>query len=54
MAIDALHHAQNRAKLQKELTGVSRRAEKRIYRCPECLGFHLTSHEAWHEVEVAA
>jgi hypothetical protein len=46
MAVEALHNAQNIASLAISLTGYTSRNEIRIYACPECAGFHLTSSPA--------
>jgi len=54
MAVDALHHSQNIAALAIEMTGETKRKETRIYKCPECAGFHLSSKPFWIEVKVAA
>jgi hypothetical protein len=54
MAVEILHHAQNVAALALELTGATSRHETRIYACPECAGFHITSKPAWANVKQAA
>ncbi len=54
MAVDALHHAQNVGALALELTGATSRNETRIYACPDCAGFHLTSRPTWANVKQAA
>jgi hypothetical protein len=54
MAVDALHHSQNIAALAIEITGATSRKETRIYKCPECAGFHLSSKPFWIEAKVAA
>ena len=43
MAVDALHNAQNIGSVALRITGYTSRNEVRIYACPECAGFHLTS-----------
>ena len=42
-AIKALHRTQALALVALEVTGSTRRAEKRAYYCGMCNGFHLTS-----------
>lgn len=54
MAVDALHYAQNVALVALELTGSTSRHETRIYACPECAGFHLTSKPTWASFKQAA
>lgn len=46
-AVAYLHSIQNRRAFQLDLYTAANRNEKRIYKCPECQGFHLTSRATW-------
>lgn len=46
-AVSYLHLIQNTRALHLEVQGETTRNEKRIYKCPDCQGFHLSSRATW-------
>lgn len=53
-AVKVLHFKQNQGAFELDYQGWTNRRETRVYLCPICKGYHLTSREHWSDIEKVA